>query len=314
MDIAGRRLYQSGLLRQRIDEARRYLEECTLCPRNCRVNRLHGELGRCGTGEYARIASYGSHFGEEQPLVGENGSGTIFLSSCNLRCCFCQNYEISHHPEESPEVDDETFGEVMLTLQKQGCHNINLVTPTHVVPAILSAVNHALAHGLCIPVVYNCSGYESLHALALLDGVVDIYLADFKFWDPDSGEKYADAPDYPEIARAALPAMHRQVGDLRLDEHGVAKRGLLIRHLLMPGGLAETREILRFIAAELGDGTYVNIMDQYRPRGSAATHHELMGEIEPDALARAAAMAEGFGLTRLDKRDLSALLRRLLGR
>jgi putative pyruvate formate lyase activating enzyme len=257
------------------------------------------------------VASYGPHFGEEQPLVGTRGSGTIFLASCNLRCCFCQNYEISHFPEDSLEVDDQTLAAIMLELQKQGCHNINFVTPSHVVPQILAALIIALKGGLEIPLVYNCSGYENSATLELLAGIIDIYMPDFKFWSSLSGKKYADAADYPEIACQALKIMHKQVGDLIIHSDGLASKGLLIRHLLMPEGLKETGEILRFISTELSPATYVNIMDQYRPCGTSKKHPELERSVSAAEYHEALRMAHEAGLTRLDHRDLAVLFKNL---
>ncbi len=307
----GYRSYTSGVLGQRIRLADDLLKSCELCPRICRVNRKAGETGRCGTADRAVIASYSPHFGEEQPLVGRHGSGTIFISGCNLGCCFCQNFDISHHPECGREVDDLTFASIMIDLQEQGCHNINFVTPSHVLPQILAALPLAYEKGLKLPLVYNCSGYESVNALRLLDGIIDIYMPDVKFWEATSAATYADAPDYPAVARSALIEMYRQVGDLRLDHAGIAVEGLLIRHLLMPDGLEETKGILDFIAAELSVTTYVNIMDQYRPCGNAGRHTELSKGIAPEHLRQAQAYAGKIGLTRIDRRDFAALLRRL---
>ncbi|MEJ2057087.1 MAG: radical SAM protein [Desulfofustis sp.] len=307
----GYRSYTSGLLDQRVRLADDQLESCELCPRTCRVNRKAGETGHCGTAGRAVIASYSPHFGEEQPLVGRHGSGTIFISGCGLGCCFCQNFDISNHPEYGTEVDDQTFASIMIDLQDQGCHNINFVTPSHVLPQILAALPLAYKNGLRLPLVYNCSGYESVHSLRLLDGIIDIYLPDAKFWDEASAARYADAPDYPAFARAALVEMHRQVGDLRLDQEGIAVEGLLVRHLLMPDGFDEAKRILDFIAAELSVATYVNIMDQYRPCGNADRHPELRTSIAPDQLRQAQSYAKEIGLTRIDSRDLAVLLKRL---
>lgn len=307
----GYRSYTSGVLEQRIRLADDLLKHCEICPRACRVNRKAGETGRCGTAHRAVIASYSPHFGEEQPLVGRHGSGTIFISGCSLGCCFCQNYDISNHPEYGREVDDQMFASIMTDLQAQGCHNINFVTPGHVLPQILAALSLAYENGLRLPLVYNCSGYETVHSLRLLDGIIDIYLPDMKFWNEASAARYADAPDYPAVARAALLEMHRQVGDLRLDPEGIAVEGLLIRHLLMPGGLDETKRILDFTAAELSVNSYINIMDQYRPCGDAGRYPELRAGIDPDHLKQAQTYAEEIGLTRIDRRNLAMLLRRL---
>lgn len=313
MPTAVRNLHRQGLLRQRVEEASRLLADCTLCPRCCRVGRLAGATGRCRIGAMAQVASYGPHFGEEAPLVGRNGSGAIFFVGCNLGCCFCQNDDISQGDDSGEAVDAHGLAAVMLTLQDMGCHNINLVTPSHVVPQILAALIPALEGGLEIPLVYNCSGYERIETLALLAGVVDIYLPDFKFWRSETAARYAQAPDYPERTRAALIAMHRQVGELAIGADGVARSGLMIRHLLMPGLLAETAAILEFIATALSVDTYVNIMAQYHPCGRAELYEELRRTITGEEYRRAVAMAEALGLTRIDRPDLARMLRRLVG-
>lgn len=305
-----RLLYESGEIRRRIDTARQILGRCTLCPRRCRVDRLAGNPGVCQTGEWAVVADFAPHFGEERPLVGENGSGTIFFAHCNLHCLFCQNFEISHHGLGTP-VTDRQLADMMLHLQNQGCHNINFVTPTHVVPQILAALYSAIERGLNVPLVYNCSGYETLETLKLLDGIIDIYMPDFKFWKSESADLYTDAPDYPERTRSAIQEMHRQVGDLCLDEKGLARRGLLIRHLVMPGGLDETKEILRFIAREISPDSYVNIMDQYRPCGRANDYPPLDRSLSAKEYQQALEIAGNAGITRLDKRDFPDLLQRL---
>jgi len=311
MPIAAQGLHARGLLQERAEIARQRLACCTLCPRRCRVDRLAGETGRCATGLLARIASYGPHFGEESPLVGSRGSGTIFVAGCNLGCCFCQNYDISQGDEPAQEVDAREFGAIMLELQAMGCHNINLVTPSHVVPQILAALIPAIEGGLDIPIVFNGSGYESTETLALLAGVVDIYLPDVKFWRPETAARYAQAPDYPERVREALVSMHHQVGDLVVGPDGIARTGLLVRHLLMPGLLEETRAILRFIATRLSLATYVNIMAQYHPCGRADQYEELGRTITGDEYRQAREFARTLGLSRLDRPDLSRLLRRL---
>jgi putative pyruvate formate lyase activating enzyme len=307
---AYRLLYESGEIQRRIDTARQILACCTLCPRQCSVDRLAGNLGVCQTGEWAVVADFAPHFGEERPLVGENGSGTIFFAHCNLLCLFCQNFEISHHGLGTP-VTDRQLADMMLHLQNQGCHNINFVTPTHVVPQILAALHSAIERGLKVPLVYNCSGYETLETLQLLDGIIDIYMPDFKFWKSESADLYTDAPDYQERTRAAIREMHRQVGDLCLDEKGLARRGLLIRHLVMPGGLDETKEILRFIAREVSPDSYVNIMDQYHPCGRANDYPPLDRPLTAKEYQQALEIAVRAGITRLDKRDFPDLLQRL---
>jgi putative pyruvate formate lyase activating enzyme len=299
--------YRSGLLRRTLAEACARMASCTLCPRMCRVDRLSGETGACRTGRRALVSSFNAHFGEEAPLVGANGSGTIFFTHCNLLCLFCQNFEISHEGI-GEDVSDEQLAGIMLALQRQGCHNINFVTPSHVVPQILAALELAVPAGLKVPLVYNSGGYDRIETLGLLDGVIDIYMPDFKFWDADVARSACNAPDYPETARQALLEMHRQVGDLELDDRGIARRGLLVRHLVMPGGLAGTREVMRFIAQNISPRTYVNVMSQYRPCGRA---HEVSGieaALSVDEYRRAVREAIAEGITRLDQRQ--ATLRR----
>ena len=304
-------LHASGQLRRRAEIGYRLLARCTLCPRRCRVDRLAGEIGSCGIGARARIASYGPHFGEEAPLVGSGGSGTIFLAGCSLRCCFCQNFSISQDDEPSREVDVDEFAAIMLELQAMGCSNINLVTPSHVVPQILAALVSAVGGGLRIPVVYNSSGYDSAAALNLLAGAVDIYLSDCKFWRSETAARYADAPDYPEQVRQALVRMHGQVGDLVIGPDGLARSGLLVRHLLMPGLGEETEAILGFLAEHISPRTYLNIMAQYHPCGLADQFVELRQLISGEEYRQAVACARSLGFTRLDQRDLAGLFRRL---
>ncbi len=297
------RLYRSGELARRVEAARRALTACDLCPRHCRVDRLHGRIGVCRTGRYARVASYFPHMGEEDCLRGWRGSGTIFFSWCNLRCVFCQNWEISQKGE-GRDVAPERLAQMMLELQALGVHNINWVTPEHVVPQVLEGLLIAVAQGLRLPIVYNTSAYDSLHSLQLLDGVVDIYMPDFKFWTPELARRYLKARNYPDAARAAIKEMHRQVGPLKFDEHGLAKRGLLVRHLVMPGYLEETRRILRFLAQEISPDTYVNIMAQYYPSWQVNDHRypEINRRITPDEYRQAVEIAHEVGLWRLDRR------------
>lgn len=302
-------LHASGQLERKAEIGRRLLRRCTLCPRRCRVDRHAGEIGVCGIGARARVASYGPHFGEEAVLVGPGGSGTIFLTGCSLRCCFCQNFDISQGDEPGQEVDDGDFAAIMLELQARGCSNINLVTPSHVVPQILAALLRAVEGGLRIPLVYNSSGYDSAPTLDLLAGAVDIYLPDLKFWLPATAGRYADAPDYPDIARQAIRSMHRQVGDLEAGADGLARRGLLVRHLLMPGQGEETAAILGFLATEISPSTYVNIMAQYHPCGQAERFPELCRGVSGAEYRQALACARSLGLTRLDQPDLAGLLR-----
>ena len=302
-------LHASGQLERKAEIGRRLLRRCTLCPRRCRVDRHAGEIGVCGIGARARIASYGPHFGEEAVLVGPGGSGTIFLTGCSLRCCFCQNFDISQGDEPGQEVDDGDFAAIMLELQARGCSNINLVTPSHVVPQILAALLRAVEGGLRIPLVYNSSGYDSAPTLDLLAGAVDIYLPDLKFWLPATAGRYADAPDYPDIARQAIRRMHRQVGDLEVGADGLARRGLLVRHLLMPGQGEETAAILGFLATEISPSTYVNIMAQYHPCGQAERFPVICRGVSGAEYRQALACARSLGLARLDQPDLAGLLR-----
>ena len=291
-----------GLLQAKIDAAYDILSRCNLCPRNCLVDRHHGELGLCRTGDSPVVSSYMPHFGEEDPLVGRHGSGTIFFTHCNLYCLFCQNYEISHGGG-GEEITLADLAAAMLYLQKRGCHNINFVTPSHQVYQILAALPLAIAGGLNVPLVYNTGGYDALETLRLLDGVVDIYMPDFKFWDPRVAQDLCQAEDYPEIARQAVKEMHRQVGDLALDEDGVARRGLLVRHLVLPDGLAGTREIMDFLAREISPHTYVNVMGQYRPCGRAGEHPSLRKFLTALEHEQAQQQAREAGLTRLDRRE-----------
>ncbi len=290
-------------LHEKIDEALEALRACTLCPRDCEVDRLAGRLAVCKTGRYARVSSRFPHFGEEDVLRGWRGSGTIFFAWCNLRCQFCQNWETSQLGE-GHEVGPQALARMMLELQAQGCHNINLVTPEHVVPQILEALPHAIEGGLRLPLVYNTSAYDSLHSIRLLDGVVDIYMPDFKLWDPERARKYLLAPTYPETARRVIQAMHEQVGPLQVDEDGLAVRGVLVRHLVMPGMGDDSRRILRWLAG-LSRDTYVNVMDQYAPAWKAAgdpRHAEINREAAPEEVDAALACARAAGLWRLDRR------------
>jgi putative pyruvate formate lyase activating enzyme len=277
------------------------LRACQLCPMSCGCDRLAGRLGRCRTGRLARITSCGPHFGEEAPLVGRRGSGTIFFTFCNLRCVFCQNHEISALGEGT-EVSALELASMMLGLQETGCENVNLVSPTHVVPQILEALAIAAEAGLRLPLVYNTGGYDALPTLQLLDGVVDIYMPDIKWADEPTGRKYSRVPGYPAANRAALREMHRQIGDLATDEDGVAVRGLLVRHLVMPNRLAGTAETVRFLATELSPQTYLNVMAQYRPCYLAARHPEIARPLEPGEHQEAVELAHAAGLHRLDNR------------
>lgn len=290
-----------GILEKRLHKSRAALKCCTLCPRRCKVDRSAGKTGFCRTGRLAKVASFNAHFGEEAPLVGEHGSGTIFFSHCNLLCNFCQNFSISHLGEGSVISDEELAG-IMLQLQGAGCHNINLVTPSHVVPQILGGVAIAAREGLSIPLVFNTGGYDNVDTLKLLDGIVDIYMPDFKFWDPGVAQATCAAPDYPEVARRALTEMHRQVGDLCIDdESGLAYRGLLVRHLVLPEGLAGTAQVMHFLAHSLSRDTYVNVMAQYRPCGRAAEIKQLAAVLSTEEYAQAVREARTAGIHRLDR-------------
>ena len=294
------RTYEQGLLKERIAKAYSLLKSCVLCPRKCGVDRFSGETATCKTAKLAWVSSYNPHFGEEEPLVGTNGSGTIFFTHCNLLCLFCQNFDISHQGH-GQEVSDEQLAAIMLALQQQGCHNINFVTPSHVVPQILAALEIAIPHGLNVPLVYNSGGYDKPATLKLLEGVFDIYMPDFKFWDREIAENACQAGDYAEIACSALKEMHRQVGDLITDKAGIAQRGLIIRHLVLPDGVAGTREIMRFIARKISTRSYVNIMAQYRPCGRAAEIKGLNTFLSPADYQRALQDAAEEGITRLDQ-------------
>lgn len=294
-------LARSGDLQGRIDAALALLSPCRLCPRQCGVDRLAGEQGFCRTGRLARVASYGPHFGEERPLVGSGGSGTIFFSGCNLGCIYCQNHDISH-AAAGTEVSPRDLAQMMVELQARGCDNINFVTPTHVVPQILEALPHAVKAGLHVPLVYNCGGYESIETLLLLEDVIDIYMPDAKYSDGAVAARCSDAPDYPDRMFEAIDEMHRQVGDLLIDAAGRAIRGLLVRHLVLPEGQAGTPDIMAFLAA-LSTHTYLNIMDQYRPCYRAHTVEALARPPTRQEYAEAVEAAHAAGLYRLDDRN-----------
>jgi len=297
------RLLAEGALAERARGARALLAQCRLCPRACGVNRLENQVGVCRSGARATVSSAFAHHGEEACLRGRRGSGTIFFAWCNLRCVFCQNFELSHLGE-GREVDAAELADLMLRLQAAGCHNINLVTPSHVVTQVLEALLAAAQAGLRLPLVYNSGGYDSVETLRLLDGVVDIYMPDFKFWSEAAAARYLRAPDYPAVARDALREMHRQVGVLRVDEAGLALRGLLVRHLVMPGLPEETRQITHWLATELSPDTYVNLMAQYRPAGLVGVngrYAELQRPLQPAEYGAAWDAARAVGLWRLDE-------------
>ena len=291
-------LHRSGELARRAEAAEAILEPCRICPRECLAQRLQGRTGVCGVASQAMVSSHGPHFGEEPPLVGSGGSGTIFLAHCNLCCVFCQNFGISQQGEGwiVPIAD---LARMMLDLQRLGCHNINFVTPTHQVPQLLRALPLAVEDGLRVPLVYNCGGYESVETLRLLDGVFDIYMPDFKYADAETARAYSGVEHYPEVARAALREMHRQVGDLAVDRGGIARRGLLVRHLVLPNNLAGTAEVMRFLA-ELSGDTYVNILAQYRPCYRAHEYPLLARRPTATEHREALRLARAAGLYRLD--------------
>lgn len=297
--------HASGELARRVEEALAVLASCTVCPRDCRVNRLEDEAKVCRVGRLAKVASFFPHFGEEDCLRGHRGSGTIFFSWCNLKCVFCQNWDTSNEGA-GDEVTPETLAAMMLRLQALGCHNINFVSPEHVVPQMLEGLLVAVERGLRLPIVYNTSAYDSLHSLSLLDGVVDIYMPDLKTLSPVTSARLLKAKDYPEVATAAIREMHRQVGELVLDDEGIARRGLLVRHLVMPERVDESAEVLRWIAEEISPETWVNVMDQYHPAGLVAQHPEkypdLARRLRPHEHLLALRHAHDAGLTRIDRR------------
>ncbi len=293
-------LHESGILQNRIDKAIRDLEACRVCPWECGVNRLQNQEKVCRTGRHARVSSYFPHFGEENCLRGWNGSGTIFFSWCNLRCVFCQNYDISQQ-EAGVEVSAERIAEMMIELQDKGCHNINWVTPEHVVPQILESMPFAIEKGLRLPIVYNTSAFDSMESIRLMEGIVTIYMPDFKYWNEDMSKRYLKTPEYPAAARQVIKEMHRQVGDLVVDAHGLAQKGLLLRHLVMPGSSDDSRRIFDFIADEISPTTLVNVMGQYYPSGKVNnnTYPEISRRLSTGELTQAVQMAKKAGLTRI---------------
>ena len=297
------KLFHSGELFRRSRQALRSLANCKVCPRDCAVDRLNDELAICKTGRKAIVGSYAPHYGEEDCLRGTSGSGTIFFSLCNLKCVFCQNWDISQDGE-GIEVSSEDLAAMMLDLQIRGCHNINFVTPEHVVPQILEALPLAVQMGLRLPLVYNTGAYDSMESMQMMEGIVDIYMPDFKYWSNERSQKYLKVKDYPEAARAVIKEMHRQVGDLVLDENGLAKRGVLLRHLVMPDGLEDTENIMEFLVKEISTDTYVNIMDQYFPSGkvSEKKYHEINRCPQSQELTTAEKIARQKGHHRFDHR------------
>lgn len=293
-------LLETGLLTKRVREAYAHLANCQICAHECGVNRLEGELGFCKTGRQAIVSSYGRHLGEEDPIRGRYGSGTIFFSRCNLHCQYCQNYDISQR-SAGDEVEPEDMAYIMLELQEMGCHNINLVSPSHVVPQILAGLLIAASAGLKIPLVYNTGGYDHSDTLSLLEGIIDIYMPDMKYADSEIALRYSRIPNYPQVNQLAIKEMYRQVGDLSCDDEGVAYRGLLIRHLILPNNLAGTKNILEFIAKEISKKTYINLMDQYRPAYNAYKFPELNRRISSEEYQESVNIARRMGLDRLDK-------------
>jgi Uncharacterized Fe-S protein PflX, homolog of pyruvate formate lyase activating proteins len=298
------RAFENRVLQQRSEQAIESLRSCKVCPRDCEIDRLNNKIGVCKSGRLARVASAFPHFGEEDCLRGWNGSGTIFFGWCNLRCVFCQNFDTSQFGEGA-EVTGAELAQIMLDLQKIGCHNINFVTPEHVVPQILEALVIAVERGLRLPLVYNTSAYDSLESIHWMNGIVDIYMPDFKLWDTEHCRKYLVASDYADAARKVITAMHAQVGELKVDENGLALRGVLVRHLVMPALLDDTREIMHWIAENMSRDTYVNVMDQYYPAHKAETEPrfaEINRGITGDEFCGAVELARAAGLWRFDTR------------
>jgi len=293
------RLLETGELAQRISSVRNILKRCTLCPWECGVDRASGELGECQTGSVARVYSYMPHHGEERPLRGQHGSGTIFFSGCNMHCQFCQNADISQEIY-GMLVSVDKIAAMMLDLQTRGCHNINLVSPTHVVLQILDALFIAVKKGLRLPLVYNTGGYDAINTLELLDGIVDIYMPDMKYANADIAKKYSRIPDYPHHNHQAVKEMHRQVGDLELDNNSIAVRGVLVRHLILPSNISGTKQVMAFLAQDISANTYVNIMDQYRPEYHAYQFPELFHRVSADEFQTAVDMAIDCGIKRID--------------
>jgi putative pyruvate formate lyase activating enzyme len=291
-------LYRSGELKRRAARLEARLAKCDICPRECGVNRLEGELGFCHSGRQPIVASFCAHHGEEPALSGSRGSGTIFFGNCNLRCVYCQNYQISQDPAEQKknEVSTQVVAERMLYLQELGCHNINLVTPSHFVPQIVEAMLEAVPLGLRLPLVYNTSSYDSLKTLKELDGIIDIYLADIRYASNEFGRKYSRAENYVDNARAAIVEMQRQVGDLVVDEDGIARRGLIVRHLILPNHIAGSGESLRWLVERVSPKVAVSLMSQYYPAHRARKHRELNRKISPEEYAEVVSLVEELGI------------------
>lgn len=291
------KLYESGELEKRVKKAYDILSRCTLCPRDCKVDRIHSKKGFCRAGFLPTVSSFNPHHGEEPPLSGRRGSGTIFFTYCTMKCLYCQNYPISQL-DQGEDVSVPELAQMMLTLQKRGCHNINFVTPSHFVPQILGALHIAIEGGLNIPLVYNTGGYEKVETLKLLDGVIDIYMPDARYADAKIAFKYSSAPNYPQVNREALKEMHRQVGDLVMDEDGIAVKGMIVRHLVLPERLAGTKETLHFIAKEISPNTYISLMDQYFPAYKACENPPLDRRITASEYRQAIKIMEEEGLER----------------
>lgn len=294
------KLFESGKLQDIAEQLYTIYDHCTLCPRQCGINRRKGEKGTCRAGASVKISSVNPHFGEERPLVGSHGSGTIFLTYCSLLCLYCQNWDISHGGK-GEEINDAQLAAAMLRLQKLGCHNINFVTPTHYLPNIVQALVIAVEQGLCLPIVYNTGGYERVEILKLIEGVIDIYMPDYKYSDGKIAARFSPGTkDYPEIVKAALKEMHRQVGVLQTGDHHIAQRGLIIRHLVLPNGLAGTEAFAKFVAEELDPATYINIMPQYRPCYQSHNSPDLSRGITSEEFNDALLHAHKYGLYNLD--------------
>ncbi|MEA2064607.1 MAG: radical SAM protein [Gemmatimonadota bacterium] len=293
-------LYESGELAGRVEALAELAGgSCSLCPHDCGADRSHESTGRCASGLEARVSGAFAHFGEEAPLVGRLGSGTIFFCGCNLRCSFCQNWEISQGRKHGTMLTEDALAGLMIELQRAGCHNINLVSPTHYIHTIVASLEIAASWGLCLPLVYNCGGYESIQVLEILDGVVDIYMPDTKFFEDSVAARFVSARDYATRAREAVSEMHRQVGVLQTGPEGIARRGLLIRHLVMPGGLAGTRQWMEWIARELSPESYVNVMSQYRPCYRAGETPEIDRPVTAEEFSEALSQATDAGLQRI---------------
>ncbi|NSW82030.1 MAG: radical SAM protein [Syntrophothermus sp.] len=284
-------------MRARVEELKNRLRCCNTCPHHCEVDRLAGERGFCRTGSNPVVASYGPHFGEESVLVGSKGSGTIFFTYCVMRCVFCQNFEISQLGE-GEEITTEALADIMISLQRRGCHNINLVSPTHVIPMIVEAVYLAVPKGLAVPLVYNTGGYEDVATLKLLDSIIDIYMPDVKFADNQKARKYTGCRSYFDVAKAAIREMHRQVGDLKIDSQGLAVKGLLVRHLVLPNNLADSEAVLKFLAEDISPNTVVNIMAQYHPAYRTSHYPELARRIRREEYAHVVEFARALGMDR----------------